>query len=84
MRLQDFPDRITEISEERLLEGDLPEDYEKFKERKKEVSETYEAQVLRRILSACDWKITEAAKAFGMNRSRLHQLMKKHGIERTF
>ncbi len=48
----------------------------------RDLREAVERDYIRATLDACDWNVTRAADALGVERTNLHKKMRHHGIER--
>ena len=79
VRVEDIPERITKFSFDPDKTG-IPKNYDEYKNIKRDIGDRYERDILVKLLSSHEWNVTGAAKAFGIARSRLHQLIKKHKI----
>ena len=80
IRIDDLPERITRLSADDIEKTGIPRDYEEFKSLKRDMEEQFEKKVLVELLSRHGGNISKAAKSFGINRSRLQQLVKRYGI----
>ena len=78
----DLPLKILKEDKVLSIDENLPQNLEMLKNRKKEMAERLEEATIRELLESNDWNVTEASKSFGINRSRLHQLMNKYGVVR--
>ncbi len=81
LRIDDLPLKIARFSpsDDGIT---LPSEYSRLKALKTDVAESFERDVLIKLLKKYNWKATDAAKAFKIDRSRLQQLMKKYNIEK--
>ncbi len=60
------------------METGMPMTYDGLKDAKEEL----ERRILLELLENHNWHVADAARAFDMDRTRLHQLIKKHGLRR--
>ncbi|MCD6098546.1 sigma 54-interacting transcriptional regulator [bacterium] len=56
---------------------------EEMKSLKKRYCDEVERKSIEAVLKKCGWNVTRAAELFGINRVRLHSLIKKHGLRRN-
>ncbi len=81
-----LPDYVLTDLGESALPGafDLsePQTYEELKASKKALAEQFEREVIKRLLQRYDFNVSRAAKAFGIHRTRLHQLIAKYGLRK--
>ncbi|MCK5833673.1 sigma 54-interacting transcriptional regulator [bacterium] len=82
LRAEDFPPRIVKFNPLDSNSSPLPKNYAQLQAMKKDLAEGYEREVLLKILETHNWKVTKAAKAFKMNRSRLHHLISYYGFKK--
>ncbi len=77
LTVSDIPSRLRgESIEKDELAISISRTYDELKEMKLEL----ERNSIIALLNLHDWNIAEAAKHFGINRTRLHQLVTKHGL----
>jgi len=73
-----------ELQERRGPQGPLPSSWEEFKELRRRVQQTAVRDVERRflveVLSRAGGNVSNAAQAAGMQRTKLHALLRRHGM----
>lgn len=82
IRSEDLPGRISKSVEELSGRSDFPKTYSEMQRKKSKVVEDFIIATVKNVLERNGWNITKAAEEFGINRTRLHQIMNRYGIER--
>jgi len=78
---ESLPESVRKGKKEDIF--DFPGNLAGLKEAKRRICEDLEKRVIERLLEENGWNITRASKAFGIHRTRLHQLMSKYGIRKV-
>ena len=73
---------VQNIGEEKTEQFRLVQSYDEMKKVKQHLGSEYERWMIEKLLEQHNFNVTRAAKAFGIHRTRLHQLMTKYGIQR--
>ncbi|WP_407331935.1 sigma-54-dependent Fis family transcriptional regulator [Enterovibrio sp. 27052020O] len=69
--------------DELMLEH-LPEQLVDARKRSSKCSDIHSVDETLKVLEACEWNISQAAKALGVDRSTVHRRIKKAGIKRRY
>ncbi|OQX88987.1 MAG: hypothetical protein B6D65_05105 [candidate division Zixibacteria bacterium 4484_93] len=64
-------------------EAPIAANLEEMKSLKRRYCDEVEKKSIEAVLKRCGWNVTRAAELFGINRVRLHSLIKKYGLKRN-